>query len=251
MSKYFQAMQRSQSATSVNGSSGSVPQLSESLQHSVVPALGPGSQDVLSDLWREGALHPLSERLAAPGAIAGPVRVFVTGCRSGDGASSVAAALALDMSQRLATRTILVESRLRLAVHQPLSGRTAPPARVPVAGASIAAQGTGWPRLERLSPETAPGPSKQAVADLCALLDAYPLAVIDMGVVRLDPIMLAMARPSDPILVIARYLHTDRKELSGTVSILRENGHTVAGVVLNAFRSPVPDFVRKLLGMEV
>ena len=41
------------------------------------------------------------------------VRMLVTGCRPGDGASTVAMGLALDLSQRLGLRTLLVDAHLR------------------------------------------------------------------------------------------------------------------------------------------
>ena len=82
------------------------------------------------------------------------------------------------------------------------------------------------------------------------LLARYRLAVIDLGVVRLDPRMLALARPKDPILVVARHLRTDRAEMIATVNLLRNTGHPVAGVILNGYKSPLPALVRRLIGME-
>jgi Mrp family chromosome partitioning ATPase len=82
------------------------------------------------------------------------------------------------------------------------------------------------------------------------LLARYRLAVIDLGVVRLDPRMLALARPNDPILVVARHLRTDRAEMIATVNLLRNTGHPVAGVILNGYQSPLPSLVRRLIGME-
>ncbi len=88
------------------------------------------------------------------------------------------------------------------------------------------------------------------VEDLDELLMRYRIAVIDLGVVRLDPRMLALARPNDAILVVARHLHTDRAEMIATVNLLRNTGHPVAGVILNAYKSPLPALVRRLVGME-
>ncbi len=39
--------------------------------------------------------------------------MLVTGCRPGDGASTIAMGLALDLSQRLGLRTLLVDAHLR------------------------------------------------------------------------------------------------------------------------------------------
>jgi Mrp family chromosome partitioning ATPase len=88
------------------------------------------------------------------------------------------------------------------------------------------------------------------VEDLDELLMRYRLAVIDLGVVRLDPRLLALARPNDPILIVARHLHTDRAEMTATVNVLRNTGHPAAGVILNGYKSPLPALVRRLVGME-
>jgi Mrp family chromosome partitioning ATPase len=176
----------------------------------------------------------------------------MTGCRPGDGVSTVAAAMALDMSQRLAARTVLVEGQPRVALTHPLFGRAGAPASATVASSSIAVQGTQWPRLETARPEQMDLSEHPArlVEDLDELLMRYRLAVVDLGVVRLDPRMLALARPNDPILIVARHLHTDRAEMIATVNVLRNTGHPVAGVILNAYKSPLPALVRRLVGME-
>jgi Mrp family chromosome partitioning ATPase len=176
----------------------------------------------------------------------------MTGCRPGDGVSTVAAAMALDMSQRLAARTVLVEWQPRAAAMHPTFGRAGAAAVTASVGTSIAVQGTGWPRLETARPEQmALGDHPaQMLEDMDELLARYRLAVIDLGVVRLDPRMLALARPNDPILVVARHLRTDRAEMIATVNVLRNTGHPVAGVILNGFKSPLPAMVRRLIGME-
>ena len=176
----------------------------------------------------------------------------MTGCRPGDGVSTVAAAMALDLSQRLAARTVLVEGQSRVTAMHPLFGRAGVPALTTATGTSIAVQGTGWPRLETARPEQmelGDHPARM-LEDMDELLARYRLAVIDLGVVRLDPRMLALARPNDPILVVARHLRTDRAEMIATVNLLRNTGHPVAGVILNGYKSPLPSLVRRLIGME-
>ena len=84
--------------------------------------------------------------------------------------------------------------------------------------------------------------------DLDGLLRRFPIAVIDLGVIRLEPRMLALARPADPILIVTRYQHTDRQELLTTAGVLRATNHTVSGVILNGYKSPVPGFIRRYLG---
>jgi receptor protein-tyrosine kinase len=210
------------------------------------------SQGLLDSIACSQSIRSLSEQLAAASAHNGPARILLTGCRQGDGVSTVAAAMALDMSQRLAARTVLVEGQPRVTMMHPLFGRSNAPTPATIASASIAVQATGYPRLETARPEQLALTEQpaQLVEDLDELLTRYRLAVIDLGVVRLDPRMLALARPDDPILVVARHLHTDREEMIATVNILRTTGHPAAGVILNAYKSPLPPLVRRLVGME-
>ena len=62
---------------------------------------------------RTRSLQALNERLAPLAGVGQSVRLLVTGCRPGDGASTVAMGLALDLSQRLSLRTLLVDAHLR------------------------------------------------------------------------------------------------------------------------------------------
>jgi Mrp family chromosome partitioning ATPase len=209
-------------------------------------------QGLLDSIACSRSIRNLSEQLGAASAYNGPARILMTGCRAGDGVSTVAAAMALDLSQRLAARTVLVEGQPRVTAMHPLFSRAGVPAPTTANVTSIAVQGTGWPRLETARPgQMAVGehPARM-VEDMDELLARYRLAVIDLGVVRLDPRMLALARPNDPILVVARHLRTDRAELIATVNLLRNTGHPVAGVILNGYKSPLPALVRRLIGME-
>jgi Mrp family chromosome partitioning ATPase len=209
-------------------------------------------QGLLDSIACAPSLRSLSEQLGASSAHNGSARILMTGCRPGDGVSTVAAAMALDVSQRLVARTVLVEGQPRVTMMHPLFGRANAPTPVTLASTSIAVQGTGYPRLETARPEQMALAEQPArlVEDLEELLTRYRLAVIDLGVVRLDPRMLALARPNDPILIVARHLHTDRAEMIATVNILRTAGHPAAGVILNAYKSPLPPLVRRLVGME-
>jgi len=51
--------------------------------------------------------------------------------------------------------------------------------------------------------------------------------------------------------VVARHLHTDREEMIATVNVLRNAGQLVAGVILNAYQSPLPRLIKRLAGVEV
>jgi Mrp family chromosome partitioning ATPase len=253
MSRYFQAMERRKTGMFHYTDSTTRP-LTEVVARSQPMALVPilEAQGLLDALASSRSIRNLSEQLGAASAYNGPARILMTGCRPGDGVSTVAAAMALDMSQRLAARTVLVEGQSRVSAMHPVLGRAGVPALTTSAGTSIAVQGTGWPRLETARPEQLELGEHPAglVEDMDELLARYRLAVIDLGVVRLDPRMLALARPNDPILVVARHLRTDRAEMIATVNLLRNTGHPVAGVILNGYKSPLPALVRRLIGME-
>jgi len=253
MSRYFQAMERRNTGLVPYTDSRTKP-LSEVATRSQPVALVPilEAQGLLDALAASRSIRNLSEQLGAASAYNGPARILMTGCRQGDGVSTVAAAMALDMSQRLAARTVLVEGQPRVTPMHPLFGRAGTTAMATATGTSIAVQGTGWPRLEMARPEQmelGDHPARM-LEDMDELLARYRLAVIDLGVVRLDPRMLALARPKDPILVVARHLRTDRAEMIATVNLLRNTGHPVAGVILNGYKSPLPALVRRLIGME-
>ena len=253
MSRYFQAMERRKTGLVPCPDSRTKP-LSEVVTRTQPMALVPILEErgLLDSLASSRSIRSLTEQLGATNAHNGPARILITGCRPGDGVSTVAAAMALDMSQRLAARTVLVEGQSPVTAMHPLFGRAGVPALTSAPGTSIAVQGTGWPRLETARPEqmAAGEHPAQMLEDLDELLARYRLAVIDLGVVRLDAKMLALARPKDPILVVARHLQTDRAELIATVNVLRNTAHPVAGVILNGYKSPLPALVRRLIGME-
>lgn len=253
MSRYFQAMERRNTGLVPYADSRTKP-LSEVVTRSQPMALVPilEAKGLLDSIAASRSIRNLSEQLGAASAYNGPARILMTGCRQGDGVSTVAAAMALDMSQRLAARTVLVEGQSRVAAMHPLFGRPVAPTSATAISTSIAVQGTGWPRPETARPEQmelGDHPARM-LEDMDELLARYRLAVVDLGVVRLDPRMLALARPNDPILVVARHLRTDRAEMIATVNLLRNTGHPVAGVILNGYKSPLPSLVRRLIGME-
>lgn len=252
MSRYFQAMERRKTGLVPYTDTKSKPlsEVARTQPIALVPILE--AQGLLDSIASSRAVRNLSEQLGAASAYNGPARILMTGCRPGDGVSTVAAAMALDLSQRLAARTVLVEGQSHVTAMHPFFGRAGVPTPTTAAGTSIAVQGTGWPRLETARPEQMAAGDHPArmLEDMDELLARYRLAVIDLGVVRLDPRMLALARPNDPILVVARHLRTDRAEMIATVNLLRNTGHPVAGVILNGYKSPLPALVRRLIGME-
>src|SRR5260370_42173393 len=161
MSRYFQAMERRKTGLVPYADSRPVDSRTKLLSKEVIArtqpmALAPvaTAQGLLDAIAASRQLRSLSEQLGASSAYNGPARILMTGCRPGDGVSTVAAARALDMSQRLAARTILVEGQPRITqLVSPLFSHAGAPASATVASASIAVQGTQWPRLETPRPE--------------------------------------------------------------------------------------------------
>src|SRR5579883_3483463 len=184
---------------------------------------------------RDRSLQGLNERVAPLAGVGQSVRLLVTGCRPGDGASTVAMGLALDMSQRLGLRTLLVDAHLRKpTLHKMFP--PAPGANAPLLlGDQFVVRSSAMPRLELASclPMAAAALKPGEARGYEALLDSFLLAVVDLGVVRLDGRLLALARPSDPIIVVTRYGSTQREELATTVAALKAASRTVAGVIMN------------------
>ena len=196
----------------------------------------PIEHDLPTMLARQDAIRQLSERMAPTAAVEKSCRVAISGCRPRDGASSVAAALALDLSQRLSMRTILVDANLQSpSLHGVISPSDRTATQITLDG-SLQLRTTGWPRLT-LATCCMQGDDLQreaVIAELSAVLSTFPAAVIDLGVARLDPRMLPLMRPTDPILLVIRYGQTERKELETTAAALRGADRTVAGVIMNA-----------------
>ncbi len=196
------------------------------------------------------AIRRLSEQLAPLAVMENSVRLLISGCRPGDGTSTVAAALAIDLSQRLGLHTICVDAHLR---HPTLHRTFVPPGGASpelLLDGSLQIRSTEWPRLDLATccPVSTDEERLQQLAEFEALLHRYSAVVIDLGVPRLDARMLPLARPNDPILLVVRYGYTERSELATTVAGLRAANRPVAGVVLNGATSSVAKPLRRLLG---
>jgi Mrp family chromosome partitioning ATPase len=197
---------------------------------------------------RAEALQRLAERLAPLAMVERSMRLFLSGCRPADGASTIASAFALDMSQRLSVRTLLIDAHLRHpSLHRIFA---APDVKQPelVLDGALQIRASGWPRLEVAScaMDGADEERQALMPRVEAVLCHYGAVIVDLGVIRLDPRMLALARPTDPILLVARYGHTRRQELATTAAALRAANRAVAGVVFNAAATPFSNLLRKL-----
>ena len=248
MSKYYDAMTRKQLTRQPDGpvpqTSVLVDQAARSTSLIALPAQPHGPMA----LARATDIRDLSERLAPLAAVENSTRVLVSGCRRGDGASTVAAALAIDLSQRLGLRTLLVDAHLRHpAMHRLLISHRRNALELVLDG-SVQTRSTDWPRLALLTccPDEEED-QKQMLGQLEGLLGEYPAVVVDLGVPRLDARTLPLARPADPILLVVRQGQTERRELATSADALRAANRTLAGVVLNATTDPVAKPIRRFL----
>jgi Mrp family chromosome partitioning ATPase len=215
--------------------------------HSLVTL--PTLEHVPAAVARAGAIRNLTERLAPLAVIERSTRLLVTGCRPGDGASTVATAIAIDMSQRLGLRTMLVDAHLRHPSLHRLFQR--PGRRTPelMLDGALQIRATEWPRLELVTCcLSSPDSQLQLFDEFEMLLGTYPAVIVDLGVTRLDARMLPLARPADPILMVVRQGYTERRELATTASALRTASRAPAGVILNDATDPVAKPIRRLLG---
>jgi Mrp family chromosome partitioning ATPase len=251
MVNYYEILRRSRN--------GRAPLLNEGLdQEETVIEAEPGAVRTLAPIpvlthartpfeaARDRSLQILNERVAPLAGVGQSVRMLVTGCRSGDGASTVAMALALDLSQRMGLRTLLVDAHLRKPeLHKMFP---VPPSKTPalLLGNQFIVRSCMVPHLELASclPMTAGALRPGEAQEYEALLDNFALAVVDLGVVRLDARLLNLARPTDPIVVVTRYGSTERDELATTVTALKAASRNVGGVIING----VPELPPRLRG---
>jgi Mrp family chromosome partitioning ATPase len=211
-----------------------------------VPSLG----QVPSGVARCAAVRALSERLAPLAAVDDPLRLLIAGCRPKDGTSTIAIALAVNLSQRLNLRTILVDAHPRNPALHRFFDHPARKSPELLLDDFVQIRSTGWPRLD-LAGCCLTGSEQQrstVVSRFERLFSDYRAAVIDLGVPRLDARMLPLARPDDPILLVSRFGHSERRELATTASALRAANRAPAGVILNDRVDPVPKTIRRLIG---
>jgi Mrp family chromosome partitioning ATPase len=184
---------------------------------------------------RSESLRQLCERLSPVAVIDKNLRLLITGCRPGDGTSTVAAAFGIDLSQRLLLRTLLVDANVRRpTLHRALARSTDYPSEVLLDG-PMQVRSTGWAWLD-LATCCLGGTEeerREAIERCEEMSRHYAAVVIDLGVTRLDARMLPLARDNDPILLVARYGQTRRNELATTAAALLAAKRNVAGVVLN------------------
>ena len=205
-----------------------------------------------ADLMHRMGIRTIAERVAAVARLSGQTRVLLTGCRSGDGASTVAGALALDLSLRLSIETLLVDADRRAGFEPSKAGGNGA-GQVRVNATPVPKLFTArYARIDDYAPVsmgTAPAGPNDALEELRQVMAGYRATVVDVGVVRLDARMLAVAAPDDPVLVVARYGCTRREELTATLAILNLAKCRIGGVILNGYESPATDWLLRISGL--
>jgi len=254
VSRYAQALQRSAQSQPKqipwHESAGVSPDSSSRAANvaPLVPTIA--LHDILHEVSRAPAVQSLCERVAPMASVGSQVRLALTGCRNQDGASTIAAGIAVDLSQRLGISTILVDAHLgHPMLHRFFAAPNARRTPEVVLSDHVLMQPTGRARLELAScqPLAAESLLAGSCVELEELLAKFRAVVIDLGVIRLDARMLALARANDPLIIVTRYGSTQRQELTNTAVSLRAANRTIAGVVVNATARPIPNPASGLL----
>ncbi len=251
MSNYFKALRRNILEPEESTGLGRRP--THDLQEAVKPKTSalvrlPVPHPMPAVLARNSSLQQVCERLSPLAVIDRSLRLFVTGCRPGDGTSTIAAAFALDLSERLSLRTLLVDANPRSpTLHRVLSRTTERDSTLVLDGPmQIRSTGGPWLDLANCCLGADEHQLQEALARCEELAKHYAALVIDLGVVRLDARMLPLSRETDPILLVVRSGHTRRQELATTAAALRAAKRSVAGVILNAAANSVAPSVRNV-----
>jgi Mrp family chromosome partitioning ATPase len=214
-----------------------------------MPAAGPALVD------SEG-IRVIAEPVAAVARLTGHSRVLIAACRTGDGASTVASALALDLAIRLGVDTLLIDADPAGGVFaEAKTGGNGRPVRINQSGTAHL-----WtahcakipdPVRSTLLPANGERADQDVVVEeLRQAMARYRAVVVDLGVVRLDARMLAMARPDDPVLVVARYGCSRRDELAATLAVVNVANCRIGGVILNGYESPAIDRLQWIPGVR-
>ena len=247
MANYFQGIQRIDPAVALS-SPRDMTALSDGVDETEATGSTAFGATLAGEMASQITLQHLSERIAPLATLGEPARVFLTGCRRGDGTSTIATALALDLSQRLGLRTLLVESPYPRSFNPLLAGRSKDNGALSLES-PIALQTTSHPRLDKYHSSIRSGGYPEGKGDeIGNLIKRYQIAIVDLGVIRLNATALELARSKDPILIVARYQQTERYELLSTLYALRTSKRRSGGVILNNYRDPLPPLLRRILG---
>jgi len=191
-------------------------------------AVVPAGTHVAAALARTGEIQKLTDTFAASVNASAGGRLAPASCSTGDGSTTVAAAIALDLSQRLDVRILLVDGNLRRANFSRMfaTAETTPDQRE--SGDALRLSPTKWARLEIANLKlTIDKPEyEQTFSELGHRIAVFPAAIIDLGNVRVDSRALPLVRDNDPVLLVVRAGYTRRQELLAATAILINGGQT-------------------------
>ncbi len=241
MSSYYEAMKQSRLAQDRNSNRSGTEHPNYGTPSNSALVKLPVAHPTPVTVAQDAGLQRVCEQLSPMAVIGNDLRLLVTGCRPGDGASTIAAAFALDFSQRLSLRTLLVDGNARRpTLHRSFARANGGAAALRLDGL-MQIRSTGWAWLDLATSYlgSTEEERREALQRCNEIARDYAAIVIDLGVVRLDARTLPLARESDPILLIARYGATRRHELATTAAALRGAKRSAAGVILNAVANPI------------
>jgi Mrp family chromosome partitioning ATPase len=202
-------------------------------------------------------IHRITESFAGVASVLSDARLAIAGCAAGDGCSSVAAAIALDLTQRLNVRTLLVDGNIcRPRIVKMFASRQTSLLELEAralmelgSAQQTVVRSSNWAKLEVATAASMLEKSEStSLEELNDRVGVFPAAVIDLGTVRLDPRALPLVRPNDPVLLVVRAGYTARSDLLATMNVFSSIGRPVKGVVLNATHSAIPEWIRRWLG---
>lgn len=180
----------------------------------------------------------------------------ITSSVTGEGKTSLSAATAISIAQDHACGVLLVECDLWRGTMAEAFGIPTQPGLADILGGDINWQGGGWPtrlpNLQVLSAGTpAENPSRllrsQAMADFVKTARKhYGFVVLDLPAFEQTSDAAVLARLVEGVVLVVRAGRTDQRHVSRTVHELSDAN--LLGVVLNGWRSSVPDVVARMLG---
>lgn len=180
----------------------------------------------------------------------------ITSSVTGEGKTSLSAATAISMAQDHACGVLLVECDLWRGTMAQAFGIPPRPGLADILDGNIAWQGGGWPtRLPNLQVLSAGTPSENpsrllrspAMAEFVKTARKhYGFIVLDLPAFEQTSDVAVLARLAEGTVMVVRAGRTDQRNVARTARELADAN--LLGVVLNGWRSAVPDVLARMLG---
>ena len=215
----------------------------------------PGNDD---SPYFAGYQHMAQQLLAQQNPESEPLKsILVAGSIRGEGASTVARALAHVLSKNYARRTILVDANLRTPIQHEAMGVERAGGVSEIASDEMSADqaiknperpGPALLTCGRPSPRVAhllnSAPLRRAIGQLTK---EYDWVILDAPPVTTHPDAAALVRLVDGGVLVARADWTRREVAQRALTILQQSGGRVLGVALNRQRYYIPNFIYRWL----